>query len=199
MNTPDLTLDEYFNYVGKIMHAAALADVYMFFTFFALVQSKGETARAIYFSLDAMAAKEKMVRRVAKTVHCDERQMNAVENIIKHVKKANEQRTEFAHALAANDPETGVLSRTRFKVLDLQGMYEPMRRDFLEEKLRITHEALAAADRSFLELVGLRRVLRAEAVISDAALSPAVAHHQNDPVHSHEAPDQIARDREEES
>jgi hypothetical protein len=168
MSTLKVESDEYCLWVGKIIHAASLAEMYLFSTFLLLTRINFDMARAIYYALDAITAKVGVTRRVAETAKCDQQEMALVDEIIKQVKKANDQRNEFAHAVIATDVLSG--DKTRLRLKQLTQNPEPLNRGYLKEKLRLTEAAAKAAALTFVQLVQLRDGQRRAGKRSDASV-----------------------------
>lgn len=152
------TSSEYFELVGRIMHTASTADVRLFMTFWVVSRiGQADVARAIYYALDAISAREKITREAARAAGCSEQEKECVEEVIKQVKKAAGHRNEFAHGLMLTDPETGlVIGRMRMK--QAIALPEPMKREYLQEKLRLISAAEVAAHQALMRLVELRAV-----------------------------------------
>ena len=166
METKDITQEESFLLIGKIMLAPNVADFNMFVVFTVLSGAQPPISRAIYYSLDAISAKEKITRKVAQAQKLDAQKMECVEQIISEARKANNQRNEFAHSIVANDNETGVLRMTRFKMADWEAGTEKLTHEYLLEKLRL---AQAASDATFFTLIRLFELFQGGPLSESAA------------------------------
>lgn len=187
---PDVSQEEYFVWTGKIMHAASMADFWMFGAFAIMSGAKTEVARAIYFSLDAISAKEKITRKVAQAIKCTLNEMECVNEIIEQARKANNQRNEFSHALLAQDTEKGTLNKLRMKVVEWEGVQQPLTREYLSLKLSLAETALNAAAEQVSRLVQLLRLRLQPGIPADVAASLKEADRRSDPEPLPATPDQ---------
>lgn len=151
---------EYFELVGRIMQAASATEVRLFFAFWLTSKIElSDVARAIFYSLDALSAKEKITREAARANKCSDEEMACVNEIIEQTKKANRHRNEFAHGLMLTDPQTGdAIGRMRMKLPLAQP--EPIKREYLQEKLRLINAAEIAAHQALIRIVELRSGLK---------------------------------------
>lgn len=195
----NISREEYFVWAGKIMHAASMADVIMFSAFIMMSQTQLDVARAIYFSLDAISAKEKITRKVAHAIKCTKDEMRCVDEIIKQAKKANEQRNEFSHALLADDTDAGILKRVRLKITDWKDVFHPLTKDYLALKLSLAETAMNTAVEQMMLLAQMLAARIRARNTEGAAPSQAAAHHQNDQAQPPAKPDQNPEEQSPES
>ncbi|MGH8428181.1 MAG: hypothetical protein ACRES7_09415 [Gammaproteobacteria bacterium] len=182
MEPKGITQEESFIWIGKIMLAANMADFALYIAFTLLSGTTPPITRAIYYSLDAISAKEKITRKVAQAQKLSEDKQACIEDIICETRKANNQRNEFAHAIIANDTETGALRRTRFKLADWEAGTEFLTREYLSEKLTLAQTASNKAMDHLIRLIGLLQgqPLSTNAAPADAAASQEEARRHND-------------------
>jgi hypothetical protein len=97
--------DQYLLTVGKLTQNATITDLVLFGAFKVLAGCSHEVGHAIYYSLESVAAKGRMVRRVLN-VAGDDQDAAALDAIIRSVEKAHTPRNELAHAIltAQGDP-----------------------------------------------------------------------------------------------
>jgi hypothetical protein len=100
--------DQFLTTVGKLTQNAAITDIVLFCAFKVLAGCSHEVGQAIYYALESVPAKSRLVRRVAEVVG-DAPEQALVEEIIKAVEKAHAPRNELAHSLltASDDGDPG--------------------------------------------------------------------------------------------
>lgn len=156
MNNPSTEDDEneYFKITGQIVHFATMADSILAEAFGVIAECNPAVSGAIYYTLDAITAKEKLVTRVAKLA-CDDEERALIREIIAAVKIANNQRTEVAHSMIAQGKPP-----TRYK--PRHNTHKPITRPYLDTLLTETLTALNRADRAYRRLLEKRGIPQEE-------------------------------------
>jgi len=104
------TEKEYMETVGHVVQNASHTDMLLFSTFKNISGCELEVAKAIFYPIDAITLKERILRRVA-TEKCTDQQKKLVEKIISNSKVATKQRNELVHAMVSPDIGSTILRR----------------------------------------------------------------------------------------
>jgi hypothetical protein len=152
---PALT-DQYLVTVGKLTQNAAITDIVLFCAFKILAGCDDEVGQAIYYALESVAAKARLVRRVVNAAG-DEQDATIVDEIVRAVERAHAPRNELAHALLSADGDPG----KPWQRLNPKTLKQPMRPvtvAYLKSLMDPSSEAVRAAHAAFDKLCQKRGV-----------------------------------------
>lgn len=133
--------------VGKLAQNSGLADLYLFMVFRHLSGCDTERADAIYFALDAHAAKANIVLRLAR-LRGSKQITDAVQTLVGAVKSAHKPRNGLAHSVLGFDGDGRPILRN-----PKLGKPSPLNSSSLKDSMRQSGEAVVAVKAAFAALI----------------------------------------------
>ena len=91
--------DRAFNTLGLLSHKAAQADAFLYEVFHALSGCSHAIAKAIYYTLEALSARQALTRRVAFAKEVDEETKKLLDELYKLVAAVSGNRNDLAHSI----------------------------------------------------------------------------------------------------
>lgn len=144
---------EYLRAVGSVVNLATVADA-LGSTALALIAGlEVKTAEAIYFTLDAMPAKKRMLNRIAE-VTCDDTEKLVLKQLIEAIETANNQRIEVAHAHVRYGDNASLL---KVSPRNQSGQHQRITKTYLAQLEFNARLALRTADGLVNALYSMRR------------------------------------------
>jgi hypothetical protein len=129
MSEESVPLAEYCTAIGTVLHNATTAEFFLFAAFWRLAGCNVHIARAIFFASESLHAKRHLLHRLC-TVVGDDEDRAIIDDIAKHVQRANNLRSDVAHAIrtAGEDPDG---PSTRSNARQLEQPHRPITRAYL--------------------------------------------------------------------
>ena len=134
MSNKTASENDYMKCIGMLAQNAAIADMTFFSVFCDLMGSTVKVARAIYYTLEAIPPKQKLVSRIAE-LKKDKALLKAVDKLGNFVKSAHAPRNDLAHSTLVQ--QNGVIQRHSQKYGT-----QIVTLDFLKGKINASGEAL---------------------------------------------------------
>ncbi|WP_129648584.1 hypothetical protein [Peristeroidobacter agariperforans] len=150
-------IQKYLIAVGKLVQDSTASEIVLALTLQVFAQLDSKLTHAIFFTIDALSTRKKLINRVLEVVPHDSTDKQLVETIIRNVEIVQNKRNDLAHSMAliSDDADQRQIA---LKPKALTQRHKPITTPMIDAALRESRIALTKAMSAYIQLCEKRQV-----------------------------------------